>query len=387
MCIRDRLGEFQSYRDVPNPAAGKAPEQRKNQVPKGKQQPVDVSVAQRPAVGVEVTNSAGDVRIITVTQDIARIGRSPTNEIVIEDESKRISREHARMRFVNGYWHVEDHHSGNGTQLDSQRLPPDVATRWEAGSIVQIEGYRLRLVEAGPVPDGFGLAEQPRPQVHARGGRRGPERVAREVEEALAPRVDHRVAEGVDLCEVLRPQGRDGGRGCGPVDLRRPGRRRVEGGELSGDVIEDEGDIGIVRADQVGQAPVIGHPAHDDEVIPRLAVGPARGKIGFKAHAEALFDPGCRVPQFLAADGKPFVTLFKSVQGEENKVLPPEFKAHAAKEPLIANRQFYVGAELPAKLVSDPKLMDALMDHWLACLLYTSPSPRDRTRSRMPSSA
>ena len=24
---------------------------------------------------------------------------------------------------------------------------------------------------------------------------------------------------------------------------------------------------------------------------------------------------------------------------------------------------------------------------WLACLLYTSPSPRDRTRSRMPSSA
>ena len=24
---------------------------------------------------------------------------------------------------------------------------------------------------------------------------------------------------------------------------------------------------------------------------------------------------------------------------------------------------------------------------WIACLLYTSPSPRDRTRSRMPSSA
>ena len=25
--------------------------------------------------------------------------------------------------------------------------------------------------------------------------------------------------------------------------------------------------------------------------------------------------------------------------------------------------------------------------HWSVCLLYTSPSPRDRTRSRMPSSA
>ena len=26
-------------------------------------------------------------------------------------------------------------------------------------------------------------------------------------------------------------------------------------------------------------------------------------------------------------------------------------------------------------------------DHFMGCLLYTSPSPRDRTRSRMPSSA
>lgn len=67
-----------------------------------------------------------------------------------------------------------------------------------------------------------------------------------------------------------------------------------------------------------------------------------------------------------AIGGKPFLTLFKEVQGETNKVLPPEFKAAVANEPLIANKQFYVGAELPAKLVSDAKLMEALMDHWLA---------------------
>ena len=65
-------------------------------------------------------------------------------------------------------------------------------------------------------------------------------------------------------------------------------------------------------------------------------------------------------------DAKTFTTLFGTVQGEANKVLPPEFKAAAVKEPLIANKQFYVGAEKPAKLVTDPKLMDALMDHWLA---------------------
>ncbi|MBK7944372.1 MAG: DUF2461 domain-containing protein [Flavobacteriales bacterium] len=67
-----------------------------------------------------------------------------------------------------------------------------------------------------------------------------------------------------------------------------------------------------------------------------------------------------------AISGKPFVTLFKEVQGEANKVLPPEFKAHAIKEPLIANKQFYVVAEKPAKLVEEAKLMDAFMEHWMA---------------------
>ena len=38
----------------------------------------------------------------------------------------------------------------------------------------------------------------------------------------------------------------------------------------------------------------------------------------------------------------------------------------------------------------DPLWPKPMPNHWLlgmACLLYTSPSPRDRTRSRMPSSA
>ena len=33
------------------------------------------------------------------------------------------------------------------------------------------------------------------------------------------------------------------------------------------------------------------------------------------------------------------------------------------------------------------RLVDVLLGQICACLLYTSPSPRDRTRSRMPSSA
>ncbi|MFN3875208.1 MAG: DUF2461 domain-containing protein, partial [Flavobacteriales bacterium] len=41
-------------------------------------------------------------------------------------------------------------------------------------------------------------------------------------------------------------------------------------------------------------------------------------------------------------EAKPFKERFGMVQGEANKVLPPEFRPHAAHEPLIANKQFYV---------------------------------------------
>lgn len=60
-----------------------------------------------------------------------------------------------------------------------------------------------------------------------------------------------------------------------------------------------------------------------------------------------------------------FVSLFGEVQGEANKVLPAEFKTAAAKEPLLAKKQFYVGVEKPSKLVTDPGLMELLIDHWL----------------------
>ena len=63
---------------------------------------------------------------------------------------------------------------------------------------------------------------------------------------------------------------------------------------------------------------------------------------------------------------KQFVKHFGTVQGEKNKVLPAEFKALLEKEPLIANKQFYCMAELPAKTVTDPKLVDILMAHYKA---------------------
>jgi len=65
-------------------------------------------------------------------------------------------------------------------------------------------------------------------------------------------------------------------------------------------------------------------------------------------------------------EDKAFVKHFGTVQGEANKRLPPEFQAAAAKEPLLFNKQFYYGAELPPKTVTSPKLPDVLMEHYHA---------------------
>ncbi len=63
---------------------------------------------------------------------------------------------------------------------------------------------------------------------------------------------------------------------------------------------------------------------------------------------------------------KAFTAHFNGVEGERNKVLPPEFKEIAKVEPLIANKQFYYHGTLPAKTVTDPKLMEIVMEHYMA---------------------
>ena len=47
----------------------------------------------------------------------------------------------------------------------------------------------------------------------------------------------------------------------------------------------------------------------------------------------------------------------------------------------------HIGFPLPSEMFAPPEKEKEDFDKHVACLLYTSPSPRDRTRSRMPSSA
>lgn len=62
-----------------------------------------------------------------------------------------------------------------------------------------------------------------------------------------------------------------------------------------------------------------------------------------------------------------FVERFGTLQGEQNKVLPREFKPHLERYPMIANKQFFYMAELPDPAVVLRDDLDALlMEHYRA---------------------
>ncbi len=63
---------------------------------------------------------------------------------------------------------------------------------------------------------------------------------------------------------------------------------------------------------------------------------------------------------------KAFTSKYGSLQGERNKILPPEFSKWVAKEPLVANKQFYFMSDLDAGVLSEKTLPDRLMSYYRA---------------------
>ena len=63
---------------------------------------------------------------------------------------------------------------------------------------------------------------------------------------------------------------------------------------------------------------------------------------------------------------KAFIDFWGTVQGEQNKRIPKEFRPIYEKEPLIANKQFYVYRELDPELVLSDDLLKYVMDYYSA---------------------
>lgn len=61
-----------------------------------------------------------------------------------------------------------------------------------------------------------------------------------------------------------------------------------------------------------------------------------------------------------------FKEKFGTIQGEQNKRIPPEFQSILEKEPLIANKQFYYSASLKPKIITSAELPEKLMEYYVA---------------------
>lgn len=66
-------------------------------------------------------------------------------------------------------------------------------------------------------------------------------------------------------------------------------------------------------------------------------------------------------------EDKNFKEHFGTIAGEKNKVLPPEFREAAAKQPLLFNKQFYYWAEYESEDALRDDLDDFIMSHMRAC--------------------
>jgi uncharacterized protein (TIGR02453 family) len=61
-----------------------------------------------------------------------------------------------------------------------------------------------------------------------------------------------------------------------------------------------------------------------------------------------------------------FISHFGHIRGETQKRLEPDLKAIVAKQPLIANKQFYYSAELEPENITKESLADTLMEYYNA---------------------
>jgi uncharacterized protein (TIGR02453 family) len=61
-----------------------------------------------------------------------------------------------------------------------------------------------------------------------------------------------------------------------------------------------------------------------------------------------------------------FRSKYGEVLGERHKRIPPEFRDAAIKQPLIANKSFYVMADIEEMQIIAPKLSGLLMDYYFA---------------------
>ena len=62
---------------------------------------------------------------------------------------------------------------------------------------------------------------------------------------------------------------------------------------------------------------------------------------------------------------KDFVKSFGEVRGEQNKIIPKEFRKDAEQQPLLYNKQFYYFAEWAPEVILEDKLVEKVVSTYL----------------------
>jgi len=80
---------------------------------------------------------------------------------------------------------------------------------------------------------------------------------------------------------------------------------------------------------------------------------------------------------------KNFRSKFGEILGEKHKRIPPEFKEAAEKQPLLANKDFYVMANLDESFIINSKLPEILMEYYFTIkplLVFFTEAINSKTR-------
>ncbi len=93
-----------------------------------------------PSISVK-NRESGERNTYRMEQESVILGRDHTSFIILP--SKRISRNHAEIRFENGSFFIVDLESGNGTYLNSQRLAPKEKMLLKSSDKIRIENFDI----------------------------------------------------------------------------------------------------------------------------------------------------------------------------------------------------------------------------------------------------
>ena len=87
-----------------------------------------------------------------------------------------------------------------------------------------------------------------------------------------------------------------------------------------------------------------------------------------------------KIRRFIASNREEFASIIKDktfkkyfgeIRGEKAKRMDKEFDNALALQPLIANKQFYCGAELSPEIITSPKLSDIIIKHFKAAKKFS----------------